>query len=70
MVVDHSGYSWSSTVGGTNGVHLGFNVTWLDPNNADNRAHGFQLHCLSEETDSSRPGLPQQSHERVRFRWM
>ncbi len=48
MVVDHSGYSWSSTVSGTNGVHLGFNVTWLDPSNADNRAHSFQLRCLSE----------------------
>ncbi|WP_294599522.1 hypothetical protein [uncultured Rikenella sp.] len=47
--VGAGGYSWSSTVSGTNGMGLGFHVTWLGPSGSDYRAHGFQLRCLSEE---------------------
>ncbi|WP_297628192.1 hypothetical protein [uncultured Rikenella sp.] len=46
--VGNYGYSWSSTVSGTNGMDLGFSVTWLYPSYADLRAYGFQLRCLSE----------------------
>ncbi|WP_300646620.1 hypothetical protein [uncultured Rikenella sp.] len=48
MHVGLSGYSWSSAVSGTNGMHLGFNVGWLGPSSAGRRAYGFQLRCLSE----------------------
>ncbi|WP_299457633.1 hypothetical protein [uncultured Rikenella sp.] len=53
--VGNNGYSWSSTVSGTNGMNLNFNVTWLNPSNANNRAYGFQLRCLSAFTRTSRP---------------
>ncbi|WP_294592767.1 hypothetical protein [uncultured Rikenella sp.] len=46
--VGNYGYSWASTVGGTNGMHLGFSVAWLNPSTAYYRAYGFQLRCLSE----------------------
>ena len=46
--VGSNGYSWASTVSGTNGMYLGFDVTWLHPSNAGSRAYGFQLRCLSE----------------------
>ena len=42
------GYSCSSTAGGTNGRHLFFHVTALDPHRAHTRAYDFQLRCLSE----------------------
>ncbi|WP_294597652.1 hypothetical protein [uncultured Rikenella sp.] len=42
------GYSWSATVSSTNGLHMGFFVTNLNPSSANPRAHGFQLRCLSE----------------------
>ncbi|WP_294601039.1 hypothetical protein [uncultured Rikenella sp.] len=45
---DSGGYNWSSTVSGINGVHLHFGVAWLVPSNANDRAFGFQLRCLSE----------------------
>ncbi len=44
--VGNNGYSWSSSVSGTNGMNLDFNATWLNPSNANNRAHGFQVRCL------------------------
>ncbi|MCC8062675.1 MAG: hypothetical protein LIO68_05465 [Rikenellaceae bacterium] len=44
--VGHNGYSWSSAVSGTNGVFLDFNSSWLNPSNANNRAHGLQVRCL------------------------
>ncbi len=46
--VGYNGYSWASTVSGTNGMHLSFNVTWLYPSSAYYRAYGFPLRCLSE----------------------
>ena len=55
--VGNNGYSWASTVSGTNGMNLNFNVTWLNPSNANNRAYGFQLRCLSAFTRTSRPFL-------------
>ncbi|WP_304708826.1 hypothetical protein [uncultured Rikenella sp.] len=48
MSVGLDGYSWASTVSGTNGMSLAFNVTELYPSGAYNRAYGFQLRCLSE----------------------
>ncbi len=44
--VGNNGYSWSSAVSGTNALRLNFNSTNLDPSNATNRAHGFQVRCL------------------------
>ncbi|WP_294598404.1 hypothetical protein [uncultured Rikenella sp.] len=46
--VGSNGYSWSSTVCGTDGMHVGFGMTWLNPSSAHNRVYGFQLRCLSE----------------------
>ncbi|WP_300727912.1 hypothetical protein [uncultured Rikenella sp.] len=48
MNVGNGGYSWASTVSGSNGMNLNFGVTWLNPSSAHNRGHGFQLRCLSE----------------------
>ena len=44
--VGERGYSWSSTVSGTDGLYLSMNATWVNPSNANNRAHGFQVRCL------------------------
>ncbi|WP_300829475.1 hypothetical protein [uncultured Rikenella sp.] len=46
--VGSSGFSYSSSVGGSNGVCLHFGVTYLNPSHASSRAYGFQLCCLSE----------------------
>ena len=46
--VGNHGFSYSSSVSGSNGVYLDFNVTSLSPSFASSRAHGFQLRCLSE----------------------
>ena len=46
--VGNHGFSWSSRVSGTYGMHLVFNVTELYPSSAGYRAYGFQLRCLSE----------------------
>ncbi|WP_297627606.1 hypothetical protein [uncultured Rikenella sp.] len=42
------GYSWSATACETNGGSLDFKTTHADPERANNRAHAFQLRCLSE----------------------
>ena len=47
--VGHGGYSWSSSVSGTNGVYLYFSYAGLYPSSASNRAYGFQVRCLQEE---------------------
>ncbi len=44
--VGNNGYSWSSTVSGSNVRFLDFDPTWLKPQNSNNRAYGFQLRCL------------------------
>ncbi len=46
--VGNDGYSWSSTVSGTNGMNLHFYVTGLNPSYALSRGFGLQLRCLSE----------------------
>ena len=46
--VGDGGYSWASTVGGTNGLHLRLTMTWLNPSSAGTRASSFPLRCLSE----------------------
>ncbi|WP_294599297.1 hypothetical protein [uncultured Rikenella sp.] len=46
--VGSNGFSYSSSVSGSNGVYLHFVVTYLNPSSAGYRAHGFQLRCLSE----------------------
>ncbi|WP_294600893.1 hypothetical protein [uncultured Rikenella sp.] len=48
MSIGLLGFSWSSTVSGTNSMYLGFYVTWLHPSDANSRAYGLQLRCLSE----------------------
>ncbi|WP_299456961.1 hypothetical protein [uncultured Rikenella sp.] len=42
------GFSYSSSVSGSNGVYLSFSVTYLHPSDAYHRCHGLQLRCLSE----------------------
>ena len=44
--VGNNGFSWSSSVSGSNGVYLNFNTTNLNPSNVNNRAHGLQVRCL------------------------
>ena len=46
--VGDSGYSWSSTVSGSNVRFLDFFPTWLLPQNSHSRAYGFPLRCLQE----------------------
>ncbi|WP_297832359.1 hypothetical protein [uncultured Rikenella sp.] len=46
--VGNYGYSWASTVIGTNGMYLHFHVTYLNLSDAYCRVYGFQLRCLSE----------------------
>ncbi len=53
--VGNNGYSWSSTVSGTNGVNLNFNTSWLNPSNTNNRAYGFQVRCLQAFTRTPCP---------------
>ncbi|WP_294598906.1 hypothetical protein [uncultured Rikenella sp.] len=48
MGVGNDSYSWSSAVSGIHGQFLWFNTQDLDPSNANYRAHGFPLRCLSE----------------------
>ena len=43
-----SGYSWSSSASGSNGMDLDFGAAWLNPHGAPYRTYGFQLRCLSE----------------------
>lgn len=53
--VGNNGYSWSSSVSGTNAFNLNFNSTNLGPSNAHNRGHGFQVRCLQAFTGLSAP---------------
>ncbi|WP_300828805.1 hypothetical protein [uncultured Rikenella sp.] len=46
--IGRDGFSYSSSVSGSNGVYLNFYVTNLNPSNSNYRAYGFQLRCLSE----------------------
>ncbi len=47
--VGNSGYSWSSSIAGTNAHNLGFYYSWLNPQDSSGRANGLQLRCLQEE---------------------
>ncbi|WP_294600591.1 hypothetical protein [uncultured Rikenella sp.] len=47
VIVGNSGHSWSSAVSSTNGLYLGFLVAGLGPSDANSRALGLQLRCLS-----------------------
>ncbi|WP_294601076.1 hypothetical protein [uncultured Rikenella sp.] len=46
--IGSSGYSWSSSVNGTNGVYLNSYTAGLNSSETNNRGYGFQLRCLSE----------------------
>ncbi|WP_294598583.1 hypothetical protein [uncultured Rikenella sp.] len=46
--VGNAGYSRSSSISGTDGMHLDFGVAWIEPSSAHHRGHGLQLRCLSE----------------------
>ncbi len=46
--VGNGGYSWASTVSGTNSMNLDFHVAQLYPSYVGSRGRGFQLRCLSE----------------------
>ncbi|WP_462377058.1 fimbrial protein [Rikenella microfusus] len=46
--VGYRGYSWSSSVSGSNGFCLDFSTTYLHPSDANYRGHGFQVRCLQE----------------------
>lgn len=46
--VGERGYSWSSSVSGTNGLYLHFYATYLNPSSTTNRASGLQVRCLQE----------------------
>ena len=42
------GYSWSSSIAGTNAHYLLFGYSWLSPQYGGHRAGGLQLRCLRE----------------------
>ena len=44
--VGNNGYSWSSTITGSNAHFLNFNYNGVNPQNNNNRANGLQLRCL------------------------
>ena len=44
--VGQNGYSYSSSVSGSNGLFLDFNNARVTPQNSNNRAYGFQVRCL------------------------
>ncbi|WP_294600986.1 hypothetical protein [uncultured Rikenella sp.] len=46
--VGNYGFSYSSSLSGSNGVYLSFGVTHLNPSYTTDRASGLQLRCLSE----------------------
>ncbi len=46
--VGSRGYSWVSTLSGTNGMNFFFSVTALHPSYTTYRSYGLQLRCLSE----------------------
>ncbi len=48
--VGYSGFSYSSSVSGNLCLDLYFHSQHLNISISDNRAHGFQLRCLSEQT--------------------
>ena len=47
--VGYSGYSWSSTVSGSNVRFLDFGFYGVYPQHSNYRAHGFPLRCLQKE---------------------
>ena len=47
--VGSAGYSWSSTVSGSNVRFLGFYYYGVNPQDYNHRAHGLPLRCLQEE---------------------
>ena len=71
--VGNNGFSWSSSVdGGINGLDLNFNSTNLNPSNANNRAHGFQVRCLQAFTGTlifSSPARPRATAVTIRASW-
>ncbi len=46
--VGTSGYSWSSSIAGTNAHYLYFGYSWLNPQSSSGRANGLQVRCLQE----------------------
>ncbi len=46
--VANHGFNWSSTSFEEGSLDMLFRAQGLNPGNADTRAHGFQLRCLSE----------------------
>ncbi|WP_304708568.1 hypothetical protein [uncultured Rikenella sp.] len=48
VTVGNYGFSWSSATSDIRGLDLNFHSQYLDTGSSDNRAHGFQLRCLSE----------------------
>ena len=47
-IVGGLGYSYSSSMSGTNGMFLDFGMKSLAPNNEYGRTSGLQMRCLSE----------------------
>lgn len=46
--VGNHGYSWSSTINGTEAIRLGFNASGPFPEISNNRAYGFSVRCIQE----------------------
>ncbi len=54
--IGSAGYSWASTISGSNVHFLFFNLSGVYPQRIDNRAFGLQLRCLQEEGGCWAPG--------------
>ncbi|WP_300646476.1 hypothetical protein [uncultured Rikenella sp.] len=48
LYIGNSGFCYSSSMSGSNGVYLTFTVASLYHSDAGHRAYGLQLRCLSE----------------------
>ena len=63
--VGSTGYSWSSSIAGTDVHGLGFGYNGVNPQYYSNRANGFQLRCLQEHPQGVLLGFSQPNLNRA-----
>ena len=63
--VGSNGYSWSSSIAGTDAHGLGFGYNGVNPQYYSNRANGLQLRCLQEHPQGVLLGLSQPNLNRA-----
>ena len=63
--VGSTGYSWSSSIAGTDTHGLGFGYNGVNPQYYSNRANGLQLRCLQEHPEGVLLGFSQPNLNRA-----